>query len=438
MTELKFHRDGWLQADVDSDDEFATLTRLKVSVGKSILTRTYSKRGGGESDALNVPLLPLANHLARVWWPLLYEPQRPTNDAAFLARHRLDLPMHGFVFPALAMCSAGDEAVLVDWELGDSEHSPVEFLCPSPAEPIQIDREGAEPVLMDVVETVLARLSPSSKSYADLKENWDRVSESMSTEGELSYCRAAGRLGFDPYDPDTPDLTVFVGDLPTDLFNDISDAADLTWLREATSWASEARHRLSSCPQVDVAAFGAPPVDSLNAPAWAVGREAARQLRSRLKLNQFKPKKAVAELLGAAVSPQHALAEKGPAAMTGLVNRTNGMANIGAVAHTSRQQRFRACAAAYIAWCTDPGEERAGTVALTRRQQASRAFAAEMLAPQEVLIERAHQRGFTSDDLEEEASDLIAPYETVLWQAWRANIPLVGVELPPPRRAGLF
>lgn len=439
MRKLTFQQDGWLETTLDDDAERATLTRLRISLGGSVLTRTYSKRGGGESDALNVPLFPLASHMARNWWPLLCEPQRRSNDSAFLARHRLDLPMHGYLFPAIAICSAGEEALLLDWDLAEIEHSPLEFLGTPPDEAVQIDRADTEPRLMDLIETALSRLNPSSAAYAKLATDWARVSESMSTDGQLAYCMAAGRLGLDPYDPEAPDLGDFVGDLPTDLFNDISDAADVARLGEVTSWTGDARHRLSSCPKIDVAAFGPSPTDKLDGPAWAIGLQAAHQLRSRLKLDRVKPKTAVAKLLGDAVSPRYALAEKGPSAMTSLVHRADGIATIGTVAHTSRQQRFRACAAAYIAWCTDPGgEERAGTVALTRRQQASRAFAAEMLAPQEVLRIRARDRELTSDELEAEASELIAPYDTVLWQAWRANIPLVGVDLPPPRRAGLF
>ena len=114
MSELQFLRDGWLDGALGDADEQATFTRLKIQVGRAILTRAFSKRGGGETEAVNVPLLPLAGFLANRWWPLLYEPLRPGPSERFPARHRLDLPMHGYVFPALALCSAGDEAMLLD------------------------------------------------------------------------------------------------------------------------------------------------------------------------------------------------------------------------------------------------------------------------------------------------------------------------------------
>jgi hypothetical protein len=65
-----------------------------------VLTRAFSKHGGGETEAMNLPLLPLASYIAKTWWPLLYEPLRTHRDETFLARHRLDLPMHGYVGPS--------------------------------------------------------------------------------------------------------------------------------------------------------------------------------------------------------------------------------------------------------------------------------------------------------------------------------------------------
>jgi len=115
MTELDFNRDGWIDGSLEDAGERATFTRLKITAGDPVLTRAFSKRGGGETVALNVPILPLANYIAETWWPLLYGPSRPHLDKHFPAPHRLDLPMHGYVFPALALCSAGNDALLVDW-----------------------------------------------------------------------------------------------------------------------------------------------------------------------------------------------------------------------------------------------------------------------------------------------------------------------------------
>lgn len=437
MTSVSFDRDGWLEDVLDSEGEAETFTRLRVSVGKTVLTRNYSKRGGGESAAINVPLLPLCNFIAQNWWPLLYEPIRRTDDEYFQARHRLDTPMHGYVFPAVAICSAGDEALLIDWQLKEDRFSPVDFLSSPPTEPIQLARAELEPGLMDLVEASLERLRSDEADAIRLRDNWRRVQDSLSNQAEREYCVAVGRLGLDPYDPDSPDMSGFMSELQSTLFNDLSDAADVGEIGPLTGWTKDAIARVSSCPSIDVEAFGAPPADDLRAAPWMVGGGAARSLIRKLGLID-RPKQAVNELLGAAVNRSSNLSRSGPAPITSLVQRANGIAYIGAVAQSSRQQRFRACAAAYLAWVTYPGEERAGTVALTRRQQASRAFAAEMVAPRDYLREQAGPFGMTGEDIERQASRLICPFETVLWQAVRAGIPLRGIELPSYERPSLF
>lgn len=437
MTELSFIRDGWIDGALDDADERATFTRLKIMADKTVLTRVFSKRGGGQSEALNVPLLPLANYIARGWWPLLYEPARSGQDKTFAGRHRLDLPMHGYVFPTLALCSAGDEALLFDWAVLDNEQSPLKFLSTPPPEPLQISRNELEPALMDLVESALSRLNSQSRAHQELTDNWKRVRESLESPQQLAYCMAAGRLGIDPYDPTAPDIGELAEDLPEGLFNDISDAVYVTQLAKTTKWASEIKDKLDSLPTVDVSAFGKRPFDNLKVSPGELGYHAAVDLRARLGLGDGNTK-AVRELFGAATSSEATLDQDGPRPMTGLIHRTNGVAHIGTVARSARQRHFRACAAAYIAWCSEPGEMRAGTVALTRRQQASRAFAAEIVAPRQYLAERAGQKGFTEEDIEDAAGKLIAPYDTVLWQAWRGGVSLWGIELPPRRRDYFF
>ncbi|WP_237481873.1 hypothetical protein [Lichenibacterium dinghuense] len=438
MTTFKFIREGWTDSDVGDADERATFTRLRIMAGNAIVTRAFSKRGGGETEALNVPLFPLADFIAKQWWPLLYEPVRSQPQEAFAARHRLDLPMHGYAFPALGLCSAGDDALVVDWAVIDSEYSPLKFLTNPFREPLQISRDDVEPELMDLIESALTRLQAGTRAHAALADNWKRVRETLESPDQINYCMAAGRLGIDPYDPDSVDVSQFVGDLPEDLFNDISEASDLSRIADTTKWAQEARDTLNGCPTIDVQAFGQPPRDDLHGLPGDLGFRAARMLRHRLGLSDNDPKRATAAILGDADSLAGVLTKRGPDRMTGLTHRTNGVAHIGTIAASARQRHFRACSAAYIAWCSDPGDLRAGTVALTRRQQASRAFAAEMVAPVSYLIERGGNSGFTEDDIEQEAGTLIAPHDTVMWQALRGGVPLLDVEPRSPRRNSFF
>ena len=67
------------------------------------------------------------------------------------------------------------------------------------------------------------------------RDDWSRIGETLSGAAEIAYCKAAGRLGLDPYDPETPDLDPFSKGLDPKLFEDISDAADLRELGDATA-----------------------------------------------------------------------------------------------------------------------------------------------------------------------------------------------------------
>ena len=105
MKQFHIHREGWLEAGLDDEDEARTFARIRLSVGDANLTRNLSARGSGANNGINIPLLPLAQAVASTWWPLLYEPFRSGAGDAFRARHRLDVPMHGYVFPKVALCS---------------------------------------------------------------------------------------------------------------------------------------------------------------------------------------------------------------------------------------------------------------------------------------------------------------------------------------------
>lgn len=438
MTNIAFERDGWIEAALGDPGEDRTFTRLTLRVGATTLTRNFSKRGGGESDAINVPLYPLVRAMTENWWPLLYEPIRPRISDRFRARHRLDLAMHGYVFPAVALCSAGEDSILLDWQLTRSDLSSLEFLTPPPPEPVLLERTQVETTLMDLVESALSRLSRNTSSFTEVNASWARIASSMADPEELAYCVAAGRLGIDPYDPEGPDLTNVIEGLPRELVNDLSDAAELTELTQAASWIREAREEMNNAPRVEIAAFGEPVRDNLGEPGWTAGWRAANLLRAHLGLDINRPRQAVSQLLDGAVRTDRALHLMDPTStVTALISRDGGAARIGAVAHTARQQRFRACAATYIAWCSHARDERAATVGLTRLQQASRAFAAELLAPRQLLRDRAGQFGLTADMIGEIANSFICPHDAVVLQAFNEGIPLKGVEVPAYRRTFL-
>lgn len=424
-------RDGWLNASHD-DAEASTITRLRISILGNWITRNVSKRGGGESEAINTSLLPLAEFLANNWWTLLYEPVKPSITDAFRVRHRLDSGMRGYAFPAIALWSGGEGTVVADWAAFDSPFATISFLTARPEEPPQLGRNSVEISLMDLIETVIER---SGGAAGQLPTAWDRVRSSIADPDELAYCVAAGRLGLDPYDSDAPDLSDWAKGISETLFSDVAEIVEVSDLPRTSEWLREKEARLKIFPETDLGAFGSPAEDYLEDPAWMAGQASAELLRAYTGLPIENPRSAVNDLLGGVVADGGELDKNGPNGISAIVQRLGSSARIGTVARSARQRRFRSCAAAYMAWTAEEGEEHAATDALTRKQQSSRAFAAEMLAPRQALLARAPRAGFDGEDLQELAGEFICPFETVMWQSVRAGIPLRGIVLPPAHRA---
>jgi hypothetical protein len=434
MNTLDLQYDGWAGGNLEDAAEALTLTRLKILVGDAVLTRNVSRRGGGVSEAVNVPLLPLAEAIADNWWMLLHEPFRAGAGDAFRARHRLDVPMHGFSFPAIAICSGGDDTVLAAWANRNDRHASIEFLTPTIEGPESLSRDQVEAALMDLVETCIERLR-SSKARNSVTEAWSRVRESISEAEEYAYCRTAGKLGLDPYDPDAPDLNDLASSIDPVLFEEVSDAAFLEDMFQITAWVRDSQSSLNRAPSVDLAALGTRPVDTLSEPAWVAGLNAAQLLRDQAGLDVHRPRRGLEDLLGEVLLAKSRVFEALPPSITTLMKRENGNVRVATAARSAREQRFKSCAAIYVAWSTDEGAQRATTTAFTRRQQAARSFAAEVLAPRAFLRGRASTHGFTADEIEALAGELICPNETIVWQAFNAGIPLRGVELHIPQPA---
>ncbi|WP_439815502.1 hypothetical protein [Zavarzinia sp. CC-PAN008] len=424
-------RDGWLNT-ATNDAESCAVARLRVSILGDLITRNVSKRGGGESEAINTSLLPLAEFIAQNWWTLLYEPVRPNITDAFRIRHRLDSGMRGYAFPAIALWSGGKGSIVADWANIENPFATISFLSRRPDEPAQLERDSVEVALMDLVETVIERCKNSA---VELRQVWDRVRCSIANPDEVAYCVAAGSLGLDPYDPDGPDLSDWANGIPETLFTDVAEIVEASDLSSASDWLREQRERLRVFPEIDLSDFGAPAVDHLKNPAWMAGQASAELLRDQVSLSVDRPRSAVDRLVGSIIAEGGQLDKYGPNGISAIVERRCSSARIGTVARSARQRRFRACAAVYMAWTAKEGDEHAATDASTRRQQASRAFAAEMLAPRQALIARAPRAGFDGEDLQDLAGKFVCPFETVMWQAVRAGIPLRGVVPPAAQRA---
>lgn len=426
---MAFHW-NWLRGEFDELVEVKSFASLKVDLNGEIITRLYDRVAEGERDTLNVVLYPLALALAENWWTLLYEPRKSDESNSLTeARHSLDSYMNGFVFPALTMWSGGDDAITIEHPNVRPQHSNLEFL-PVSSSVTNLGRTDVEENLFELVRAVAERM-PEDFAGGRLRGAWDRVLKSLGDEEERQYCKAAGRLGIDPYDPNAGDISELAKGLSNHLFSNICEAATASEMEAATDWARKSTRSLDSFPDIDIAQFGAMPRREAGEKIWMHGYEAARLVRQNLQLEGLSPRRAVDRIFGEAVRANSPSVDGvHPFALEAIANRRDGAMRVAIPATSARLRRSRLCRASYLAWKTSDGDSSAVTTATTLDQQASRAFAAELLAPAELIRELAGQDGLTPEKIEVFADKNVCPGQTVIWQAYNHGIPLRGVALP--------
>jgi hypothetical protein len=416
----------WLDNDLDSPEETASLAEVSVVVGNTEVSSMFDPQTGETVEGPRLPAIVLATGLADHWWTFLYEPQKVEVDPAFEARHRLDALTRGYVFPPLALWPAG-EAMMASILRADTRFHRQVFAMPEKRGQWVLPREGVEEALGGFIKSTIDRLTSRDVVASTIEDTWKRIEASASDPDERIWCINAGRLGLDPYDPDTPDLNRLAEGLPEALFGDICEAAAPDDIFRTCQWAASASNRIRSMPAVPMKAFAAPPRRDLSRPGCGDGYDAARLLRSRIGL-PADPKEAVSALLGDAENPQGQIESAPREAIEGITRRRGGEMRAVLTARSPRQRRFRMCRAVYLAWRAGSNGDAAATTAITWRQQASRAFAAELLAPADLLKERAGKRGLTRQMVERLASEWTCPPQAIIHQAQNHNIRLLGVE----------
>jgi hypothetical protein len=419
---------NWLRGNFDDPIDAKTFAALKIGLSGEILTRVYDRIAEGERDTVNVVLYPLALSIAENWWPLLYEPKKSDENGAVSARHSLDTYLPGFIFPALTIWSGGEDSILVEHPAVRTQYSNLEFL--SPATPNHdLLRDECEQGLFTLVSAVIERTQKLPEG-TDLKEIWSRVIASLGDDDEREYCKMAGRLGLNPYDPENEDVSAFADGLSHHLFSDICEAAKPTEIRAATEWARTATNNLNKFPEIDISQFGAVQSRTPQEKIWVHGYEAARTVRKRLGLEDKNSREVVDAIFGPAVRGDSETATANSSALEAIAKRENNSLRVALPHMSARLRRSRLCRASYLAWKRVEADSSAVTTATTLDQQASRAFAAELLAPAEQLKELAGLHGLTPEKIDTFAEANICPEQTIIWQAHNHNVPMRGVALP--------
>lgn len=430
MSEGFFIGAEWLNADLDDPVEAQTMAEVSVTVGNETLSRVHDPESGQISEGARLPTIGLAEGLARKWWQLLYEPQRTVDRQPrqnFEHRHRLDALTPGYVFPPIGIWSGG-ETVMVGLFRADIRFQTQSFLLPSNFRPQPIARGKLEGALSALVQATIDRLNLSNGRAAELREDWDRVTSSLQNPDEQEWCRNAGRLGLDPYDPDTLDLGSMTAGISQNLFADICEAADVSELFQTCEWARYATARFNSTKPISLRDFGGAPFRDLSMPGWRNGYDAVQLLRQRLRL-PLDPKQALKRLFDdPEPSDLDRVAEVPSKTIESVARRDGSEVRAIVPARSVKQKRFRTCRATYLGWRAGPNTDIAVTPAETWRQQASRAFAAELLAPAKLIKDRYGKTGLNQNSVERLSSEWLCPAQIIVHQANNHQIPVKGVE----------
>ncbi len=416
----------WLPGQLDLPEEAASLAALKVELGGRLLSRLYQRQSGTERERVHIPTYPLASGLVHGWWPLLYEPVRGrATSPAIATRHRLDAMLPGYLFPPLEIWSAGADLVSVAAVAPEHEAAQIarsEFLMyPLPAEQV-LARSDIVAALSDLIAATLDRVTRRQADADALATAWSRLRAAMADPEEAAFCRAAGRLGLDPFDPDTPDLAVLSDGMSDVLFAELCEAVEIDDLAAAvaTTRAASQRLRTRKTKGIDIGRLGDFPHTSSFGPAWERGYHGAHELRRRLGIS-VDSLRDTDDLLGGSLR----LPLDSPPALEGVLRRDGNEIRASLAWHSVPQHRFRLGRALYLGWRAGADGETAITMARTREQQASRAFAAELLAPKVVLVERAGRYGLAMDEIDDLAKAFGCPAQVVRDQAWNHHIPVV-------------
>lgn len=371
----------------------ATWARLEIRSGDESLTLVEEISNRSSRRSIYVSMYPLAEWIAYHWWTLLYNSRLSRPDAAgfdavrrsdpFL-RHNLRSIGDGFAWPDVLIIPAGTQ-VHVSWRPYFSPVAGWKARYLSRGD-ISVSATDIRLELARVVESVIGRLEECGIYETPLQKEWDAIHRA--DDEEADYCKAAARLGLDPYSEAQEfeeDILRAFEVLPGSLFGDFVDAVSPGRIEESLSWLSNAEAQaalaVTDCKAADHARLQeirvalAEAASAHGAPPWELGWQQAKAARKTANLapdRKFNPY----DYLGVKSLPSpevrvQVLGESTPQG-AGVV--------LGDAGAGPRTKKFLLSRAFWHAVTQDVFKFLV-TGAYTDQQKVERAFAAEILAP---------------------------------------------------------
>lgn len=414
---LPAHRSTWADLKIAVDDRVFTSNEPLVS----------DDEDAGPRDFIAVSVFPLAEFIAANWWPLLHEPQEKEglllDASAFKQRHWINKHTDGFAYPTLGFFGA-DTSVRIVARPSHIESANIEFPISSGSANVHwngVERNDVESALLRFLVATAERL-PANDDKTWLQDLIARINHARTDQDEAIYCRCAGLLGADPFEPGdelytaiTRTIAVLGQDVAMEIFAtaEVANVASRAqWLqdqtrsvirksREVAAHAGELKRRLqASRPQA-----GKP---------WERGYAVAQQLRDLLGMAPDRPMSTVDAVTRALFdapatvvsSIKHLESNSGARGVA-----CESRAGLGIAMQSSRMPQFQLAATFADFLFSGDGGLFLSTGASTDRQKTNRAFAAEFLAPIEGIKDRWSVKKMPYPNFDDIASQFgVSPY----------------------------
>ena len=393
MQKLQFELE-WLDGSrIQGPELAATVAWVQIRVGDSILTWAFDHETNAVRDFVLVPLYPLAEWLASNWWTLIHESENPASRSrrGFHGRHCLGAEREGYAFPRLELVSWGARTRIVS--ATDPTPRPNSDLVHIGQTTKWVSTDELFETLADLIDQVLRRLASLGVTGTALEEEWAAVQSA--DEEESSFCRAAARLGWDPYaiDDRRRDQVLVLAERLGGLFDEAAPVLDPNDLEAGSRAIIETLEDAKGnalpvrCLGTLSKVVGGPEPDADLEPERA-GSALAKRLRQALGA-PAEPLRTLEEVartldedpkvLEAVLRPGDRLANL-PFVDAVVTATEDGLPGLAFGESSARGLRLSFCRA-LAEVVSAPGTNALVTKAMMDRQERSHAFAAELLAP---------------------------------------------------------
>jgi IrrE N-terminal-like domain len=377
----------------------ATFARLRIFVDDDCVTLVEDRESASSRRSIACSLYPLAEWIAYNWW-FLQANNRPAS-ALSAFRSRRELPpkvrrqwqLHGvrgagdgFLWPDLFVLPDEPGTRLLwrsDRLVPDSpDRWPIRFLTQGEAviDPIELQQ-----TLVGFVESVIERLTDCGVGDTRLTEEWTAIKEADAEEA--AYCRAAARLGLDPYSEAAKyegEILRAAREMAPGILSAFLDSVSPEKMAEDLDWIVAAQNEIAqlSGPTDGTLEALRPEIvhdiERLRRTApWGPGYTGARAVRRAIGLSPVDPFDFGAYVSKAVVpAPDRTLHALGG-------GRADAAPSVVLGRHQHEDSERFTLARAMWHFLRQPQEQFLITSAHTARQKAERAFAAELLAPAE-------------------------------------------------------